>query len=55
VSVLSGAPYGYRYVRKSDEAAAYYEIIEAETEVVRLVYERYPVQGMSIGDHAPTQ
>ena len=25
VSVLSGAPYGYRYVRRSDDAAAYYE------------------------------
>ena len=49
VSVLSGAPYGYRYVRKSDEAAAYYEIIEAEADVARMVYERYTVQGMSIG------
>jgi site-specific DNA recombinase len=49
VSVLSGAPYGYRYVRKSDHAAAYYEIAEAETQVVRMVYERYTVQGLSIG------
>jgi site-specific DNA recombinase len=49
VSVLSGAPYGYRYVRKSDESAAYYEVIEAEAEVVRMVYERYTVSGMSIG------
>lgn len=49
VSVLSGAPYGYRYVRKTDEAAAYYEIIEAEAAVVRLVYERYTVHPMSIG------
>jgi site-specific DNA recombinase len=49
VSVLSGAPYGYRYVRKSEQAAAYYELIEAEAAVVRMVYERYTVQGMSIG------
>jgi site-specific DNA recombinase len=49
VSVLSGAPYGYRYVRKSDDSAAYYEVIEAEAEVVRMVYERYTVRGMSIG------
>jgi site-specific DNA recombinase len=49
VSVLSGAPYGYRYVRKSDMAAAYYELLEAEADVVRMVYERYTVQGMSIG------
>ena len=41
VSVLGGAPYGYRYVKKSDTAAAYYEIVEAEAEVVRLVFESY--------------
>ena len=49
VSVLSGAPYGYRYVRKSDDAAAYYEILEAEASVVRMVYDRYITQGLSIG------
>jgi site-specific DNA recombinase len=49
VSVLSGAPYGYRYVRKTDEAAAYYEITEAEADVVRRVYDRYTVSHMSIG------
>ena len=49
ISVLSGAPYGYRYVRKSDDAVAYYEILEAEASVVRLVYDRYTVDGMSIG------
>src|SRR5207344_3315963 len=49
VSVLSGAPYGYRYVRKSDDAVAYYEILEAEASVVRMVYDRYTVEGMSIG------
>ena len=50
ISILSGAPYGYRYVRKSDQAAAYYEIAEAEAQVVRQVYERYTVQGWSIGE-----
>jgi len=49
VSVLSGAPYGYRYVRKSDDRAAYYEIIEAEADVVRMAYDRYVTQGLSIG------
>lgn len=34
ISVLGGAPYGYRYVRKSDERAGYYEVIEAEAQVV---------------------
>ena len=48
VNVLSGAPYGYRYVRKSDTAAAYYEVVEAEAQVVRLVFETYTQQGMSI-------
>jgi len=49
ISVLSGAPYGYNYVRKSDESAAHYQIIEAEADVVRLVYERYTVERLSIG------
>ena len=49
VSVLSGAPYGYRYIRKTDEAAAYYEIIEAEADVVRDVFRLYTVEGLSIG------
>jgi site-specific DNA recombinase len=49
VSVLSGAPYGYRYVRKTDDSAAYYEIIEEEATIVRMVYEHYTVGGLSIG------
>jgi site-specific DNA recombinase len=48
VNVLSGAPYGYRYVRKSDSSAAYYEIIESEAQVVRMVFEAYTQQGLSI-------
>jgi site-specific DNA recombinase len=50
VSILGGAPYGYRYVRKTDQTAAYYEIVETEAQVVRQVYERYTVQGWSIGE-----
>src|SRR4051812_21066141 len=49
VNVLSGAPYGYRYVRKSDDAAARYEIIATEADIVRTVYDHYVVAGMSIG------
>src|SRR2546426_8048433 len=41
VNVLSGAPYGYRYVRKSDTSAAFYEVVEAEAKVVRMVFEIY--------------
>ncbi len=48
VNVLSGAPYGYRYIRKSDTSAAFYEGIEAEARIVRLVFEIYTQQGLSI-------
>jgi len=49
INVLSGAPYGYRYVRKSEERAGYYEVIEAEAEVVRQAYALYTRDGLSIG------
>src|SRR6266568_4217418 len=35
VNVLSGAPYGYRYIKKSEQAQACYEVVEAQAEVVR--------------------
>ena len=43
VSVLCGAPYGYRYIRKTNDAPARYEVDAAEAEVVRLVFEKYTV------------
>src|ERR1700730_18467735 len=46
--VVLKAPYGYRYVKKSDSATAYYEVIEAEAEVVRLVFDTYTKEGLSI-------
>ena len=49
VSVLSGAPYGYRYIRKTDDAAAYYEVIAAEADVVRKIFNGYTVDRLSIG------
>src|SRR6184192_4116522 len=49
ISVLSGAPYGYRYIRKTDEAPAAYSVYEAEAHVVQRIYEMYTVQGFSIG------
>lgn len=49
ISVLSGAPYGYRYVRKTAEAAAAYVVDESEARVVRQVYELYTATGLSIG------
>ena len=49
VSVLCGAPYGYRYHKKSEDQAAYYLILEPEASVVRDVYQSYTVEHLSIG------
>ena len=48
VNVLSGAPYGYRYVKKTEFSSAYYEVIEHEAEIVRTVYRLYTEDGLSI-------
>ena len=48
VSVLSGAPYGYRYIRKTEGSEAYYQVIEPEAEVVRKVFQLYSGEGLSI-------
>ena len=50
VSVLSNAPYGYRYVRKTDETPAAFMVDEVEARVVRRIYEMYTVEGLSIGE-----
>jgi site-specific DNA recombinase len=49
VNVLCGAPYGYRYIRKSEHAPASYSTIDSEASVVRMVYELYTAKGLSIG------
>ena len=49
VSVLARAPYGYRYVKKSEHADALYEIDEVEAPVVREMFRRYAEDGESIG------
>ncbi|HEV2398656.1 MAG TPA: recombinase family protein [Candidatus Sulfotelmatobacter sp.] len=48
INVLSGAPYGYRYIKKTDTSAAYYEVVESEAEVVRFIFDAYTRQGLSI-------
>src|SRR5216684_232702 len=48
VNVLGGAPYGYRYIKKSDNAVAYYEVNETEAEIVRTMFDAYTQQGLSI-------
>ena len=50
VSVLSGAPYGYRYIRKTDQALAAYRVIDAEASVVQRVYEMYTVACLSMAE-----
>jgi site-specific DNA recombinase len=50
VSVMSGAPYGYRYIRKTNETPAAYAVLEAESRVVVRIYEMYTVEGLSIGE-----
>jgi site-specific DNA recombinase len=49
VSVLCGAPYGYNYIRKTEETAAYYEINQEEAFIVREVYHKYAEEFLSIG------
>src|SRR6202011_4487292 len=41
VSVMSGAPYGYRYIRKTEDAPASYLVIDAEARVVQRIYDMY--------------
>ncbi len=48
VNVLSGAPYGYRYVKKTESSSAYYKVIEQEAEIARTVYRLYTEDGLSI-------
>ena len=50
VNVLGGAPFGYRYVRKTSLAPASYEIVEHEAALVAEVFRRYTDDGVSIAD-----
>jgi site-specific DNA recombinase len=50
VNVLSGAPFGYRYLRKGDHAGAGYEIVEHEATLVAELFRRYADDGASIAD-----
>src|SRR6266511_411976 len=50
VNVLSGAPFGYRYVRKTDHAGACYEIVEHEAVLVAELFRRYADEGASIAE-----
>jgi DNA invertase Pin-like site-specific DNA recombinase len=52
VSVLSGAPYGYRYLRKTPHTSAGYEIVAHEAVLVREVFRRYTDDAASIAELA---
>ena len=49
VNVLSGAPYGYRYVKKNETTDACYLVDEVQAAVVREVFGWYTEEGLSIG------
>jgi site-specific DNA recombinase len=50
INVLSGAPFGYRYVRKSTHAGATYEIVEHEAALVAELFRRYAEEGASLAE-----
>ena len=50
VNVLSGAPFGYRYVRKTPECGARYEVVSHEAALVTEMFRRYADDGASIAD-----
>ena len=52
VNALSGAPYGYRYVKKTDQADAAYAVDEIEATVVRQVFAAYTQERVSVREIA---
>jgi len=48
VSVLSAAPFGYRYVRKGPDSAARYEVVEHAAQIVRELFRRYAEEQVSL-------
>ena len=51
-AVMSCAPYGYRYVKKTEHMEGFWEIDECQAQVVRDVFARYVNDGASIGELA---
>jgi len=52
VNVLSGAPFGYRYRRRSDQLGAGYEVVHHEAILVAELFRRYADEGASIAELA---
>ncbi len=49
-NALSGAPYGYLYVRKTDEEPARYQVLLHEAKVVRSIFQWLVEEQVSIGE-----
>jgi site-specific DNA recombinase len=52
VNVLSGAPFGYRYIRKTEHTGAAYQVVEHEAGLVAELFRRYTDDGASLADLA---
>ena len=52
VNVLSGAPFGYHYVRKNEHADARYDVVVHEAAIVAELFRRYVEDGASIAELA---
>jgi site-specific DNA recombinase len=51
VNVLSGAPYGYRYIGKQEAGGeAYYQVVFEEAKVVQQIFEWIGCERLSIGE-----
>jgi site-specific DNA recombinase len=50
VNVLGGAPFGYRYINKTADSGAGYEIVEHEAAIAAELFRRYADDGASIAD-----
>ena len=50
VNVLGGAPFGYRYVSKTADSGARYEIVDHEAVIAAELFRRYTDDGASIAD-----
>jgi site-specific DNA recombinase len=51
-AVMAGAPYGYRFVKKTEHTEGYWEINETEAHVVREVFRRYTEEQVAIAELA---
>jgi len=51
-AVMAGAPYGYRFVKKTEHTDGYWEINETEAHVVREVFRRYTEEQVAIAELA---